>query len=138
MSASGEAEVALDVVVFCVAGHRFGVEARWVRSSRPAGGDAVGVCEAEALFGFPASAQLTTRRVLTIKGQAEDWELAVDGPVELCSLDIAAIHPLPDLIAARTGLCLLRALALTEDGLTSLVDLRGARRAARILRRGGQ
>jgi len=126
MSEAAAADATVDVAVFRVGGHLFGVEASQVRGSRPAGGDTAGVRDAETLLGFPASTQATTRQVLTIKGQPEDWELAVDAPLELRSLEAAAIHPLPDLVAARAGLRQLRALALVADGLMTLVDLRVA------------
>lgn len=133
MSKAAASDATVDVVVFRVAGYLFGVEASQVRGSRPAGGDLAGVRSAEALLGFPASSRVAARRVLTIKGDPEDWQLAVDAPLELRRLEAAAIHPLPDLVAARADLHQLRALALVEDGLISLVDLRAIENSRNLI-----
>ncbi len=113
-------DAAVDVVVFRVAGHLFGIEAEQVRGSRPAAGDAAQTIE--ALLGFPAAPVGAALQLLTIKGGDGDWELGVAPPLELRRLPAAAIHPVPDLVAARTGLPGLRALALGADGLMVLVN----------------
>jgi hypothetical protein len=77
------------------------------------------------------------RQILTIRLPESDVEFSVAVPVELRKLELAAIHPLPDLVAARTRLRGLCALALEKDGLTLMFDLRecGARCAPYGLRK---
>ncbi len=126
MSEVAVAGATIDLVVFRVAGHLFGVEACQVRGSRPADGNVSGMLDAECLLlGLPPAPPVTTRWLLRIKGDPEDWELCVDAPLELCRLEAAAVHRLPDLVGARTGLRQLRALALSGKEVMSLVDLRG-------------
>jgi hypothetical protein len=97
----------LDVVLFKDEGRRTGLEARLVRAARPTP---------------------DARQCLSLKrpDRGEDDELIVDGPLELVSLPVAAIHPLPPLLAARTRLRGLRALAIWppagEDAIVLLVD----------------
>jgi len=108
----------LDMVLFSAGGWRVGFEARGVRGARPAPTGAT-TNEIEALLGLPA-AVARAPQVLAIKrpardgqrGDEHDRDIIVDGPVELIGLPITAIHPLPPLLAARTRLHELRALAL--------------------------
>jgi hypothetical protein len=116
----------IDLVVFRAGGRLFGVEAAQVRESQPAGAAGAEAHDCEALIGVAASPRKAPRLALTIKGETEDWRLAIDAPLELRSVPASSIHPLPDLVAVRTRLRLLRALAYAQDGLVYLLDLRGA------------
>ena len=115
----------LDVVLFSAGGWRAGFEARRVRAARlaPAGSVDKGI---EAQLGFSpdapgpsASASAPLRQRLRLKGADDDakgdTEMLVDGPVDLVCLPVTAIHSLPPLLAARTRLHGLRALALVPE-----------------------
>lgn len=107
----------LAVVLFSVGGWRAGVEARQVRGLRPT---AAGTPEGElaaALGLLPTAGSPVAGQCLTLKraGQDKDKEIRVDSPVDLVSLPVAAIHPLPPLLAARSRLSGLRALAIRLD-----------------------
>ena len=105
---------ALDVVVFAAGGHRFGIEALYVRAQR-AGTDGP---SAPSLPGLPGLAAGQDCVLL----QIGDRLVAVTPPVELCRLDAATIHPLPPLLAARCRLRALRAVAVDAAGVILLLD----------------
>lgn len=114
----------LEVVAFSAGGYRFAVEAGQVRASHlPQAGD--GSPSMAALLGLAEAGGTpgAGKQLLTIKQRTADRTFAVDAPVRLLQLPAAAIHPLPDLVAARSRLPVLRALALDADGLTLLLDL---------------
>ena len=111
----------LELVLFKAGPYDFGLEASRVRGSgKPSTPDIPTAESLLALSGEPADSR---RKCLTIKGSGQDYELSVSAPFELCAVPIEAIHPLPIALAARCRLPGLRALALTERGLTLLVDL---------------
>ncbi len=112
---------ALELVLFKAGQHCFGLEASRVRRS----GDAStpDIPTAESLLDLAGEVTDDRRKCLTIKGTDQDYELSVAAPFELCAIPIEAIHPLPFALAARCRLPGLRALAVTERGLTLLVDL---------------
>ena len=121
--------VGLDFVVFSVGGWRVAFEARQIRSSSlaPEGKLCNGI---EARLGFsPAApkASATSRQCLRVKCADDDTkgetEILVDGPVDLACLPVAAIYPLPPLLAARTRLHGLRALALEPETATKQITL---------------
>jgi len=114
---------ALDIVVFTAGGYRIGVEASQVRASHPMPPEG-GATPTEFLLGLHAAAATGGEQVLVVKHAGADREVVVQGPVELHSVAATAIHPLPPLVAARTQLRGLRALALERQRLTLLVDLR--------------
>ena len=122
----------LAIVLFSVDGWRVGVEARQVCGSRPAQTGALSG-ELAAALGLPAlTSGAVDRQYLSLRRWAQDKEIKeikeilVDAPVDLVSLPVAAIHPLPPLLAARTSLRGLRALAIRPDAdeqtLTLLFD----------------
>lgn len=117
----------LEVVTFFAGGQRCAVEARQVRASRPLPGDDRESYQAiDPLLGLPEGEQACSpSQILTIRLPENDVELSVTTPVQLRELELNTIHPLPDLLAVRTSLRGLRALALDEDGLTLIFDLRG-------------
>lgn len=121
------APATLKVVSFMAGRHRCAVEAAQVRTQSPAG--AAQPIPVEQLLGLPDSETQNPahRSILLMKHPAGDYAVAVCAPVELHSLKIAAIHPLPALIAARCKLAGLRGLAMGEEGVTLLVDLRSLR-----------
>lgn len=116
----------LNVVVFVVAGQRCAVEASHVRRARPLLAEDGGNYPTMApLLGFSEPHDLPTPwQVLTIRTRQGDAEYIVSMPVELRQLETGVIHPLPDIVAARTELRGLRALALEADSLTLIFDIR--------------
>jgi hypothetical protein len=118
----------LEVVFFVAGGHRFAVEAAQVRTQLPAAQSAT-VLTAEQLLGLPDGNTQPPgfRRILLIKHSAGDYAVSVSDPVELRSLEIDSIFPLPFLIAARNSLVGIRGLAVGKEGVTVLVDLRAAK-----------
>lgn len=115
---------ALDVVSFVADGHRFAVEAAQVRTQLSAGQYDAASC-VEHILGLPGDKMQSplSRRVLLMKGRAGDYAVTVSEPVELRSLEISAIYPLPPLIAAHSTLEGIRGLAMESDGVTVLVDM---------------
>ena len=107
----------IDIVLFSAGVWRVGVEARWVRSSHGAPAEATDNA-VEALLGFErttAAAPTVLRQYLQLKHPDGDIDILVDGPVELLSMPVSAIHALPPLLAARTGLRALQALAFAPS-----------------------
>ena len=105
----------LDMVFFSTGRWRVGIEAGWVRGARPASpADWAGnPARAAALLNFPAGfSSAKAPQWLSLKGFGQDHQILVEGPVELLRLALAAIHPLPPLLAARTRLRGLQALGL--------------------------
>jgi chemotaxis signal transduction protein len=122
--AGASAETGIDLVTFRVAGRLFGVEAAQVRSSHPAASRPEDAGDAAVLFGLSAAPRAAAGHVLTIRDGDEGHLLFIETPPELRTLTAAAIHPLPDLLAARTRLPQLRAMALVDGEMMALVDLR--------------
>ena len=114
----------LDVVTFVADGHRFAVEAAQVRTQLPAG-EYDSAYSAENILGLPCNQVQNplSRRVLLMKCSEGDYAVTVSEPVELRSLDISVIYPVPSLVAARSTLEGLRGLAMESDGVTLLVNL---------------
>jgi hypothetical protein len=104
----------IDIVLFSAAGWRVGLEARWVRNSRSAPEQATGHLIEDLLGMACASATAATapRQFLQLKLPGGDIDILVGAPVELFSLPARAIHAVPPMLAARTGLRAIRALAL--------------------------
>lgn len=120
------APTSLAVVLFSAGGWRFGIEARHVRASLPAG-SAAAAQAAETLLGFASAPGVTqSRHCLCIKLADGDQEIHVDGPVELIDLPATAIHPLPRLLAERVQLRGLQALVMPGEtngqAISLLVD----------------
>jgi hypothetical protein len=118
----------LEVVSFMAGGHRFAVEAAQVRTQLPTAQSAT-VLTAEQLLGLPDANTQTpgSRRILLIKHPAGDYVVTVSDPVELRSLEISTIFPLPLFIAARNSLVGIRGLTMGQEGVTVLVDFRVAK-----------
>ncbi len=119
----------LDVVLFSVCDWRVGFEAHRIRSSSRAPAGTLGN-SMEARLGFSPCApkvSATPSQCLLIKSADDDakgdTEILVDGPVDLVCLPVAAIHPLPPLLAARTRLHGLRALAINPETVARPVVL---------------
>lgn len=116
----------LDVVLFSAGGYRAGFEAREVRASRPAPAAATG-SDVETLLGMEPSTGIAARQHLLLKHADGDREILVGAPVDLVSLSVGNIHPLPPLLAARCQLKNLRALAIASDnGAETLILLFGS------------
>lgn len=116
----------LEVVTFFAGGQRCAMEARQVRALRPLPSEESEKYPAlDSLLGLPEQNKACPHRlVLTIRLPETDVEFSVAAPVELRKLELDAIHPLPDLLAARIQLQGLCALVLETDGLTLIFDLR--------------
>lgn len=131
---SGAIHDTLDLVLFSAGGWRVGLEARWVGASRLAPAQATG-CAMETLLGFTSTASsasttpMAPRQYLQLKRPGGPQDVLVASPVELVNWPASAIHPLPPLLAARTGLRGLRAIALQanpgEPALVLLFDASG-------------
>ena len=109
----------LDVVLFTAGGWRVGLEARQVRGSRPAP-SATAAADVASLLGLPPVGETSPAcQCLALKPLPQqrngDREIQVEGPVDLVSLPASVIHPLPALLAARTRLPGLRALAFPAE-----------------------
>lgn len=104
----------LDVVLFSAGGWRVGFEAGQVRACRPASADAAGD-EIEAMLGLSPSPNSPPRQHLLLKHSDGDRQILVGSPVDLVSLPVSSIHPLPPLLAVRCRLNGLRALAFADD-----------------------
>lgn len=116
----------LEVVTFFAGGQRCAMEAHQVRALRPLTDEDSGTYPAIGfLLGLPEQNKSCSQlQVLTISLSGSDVELSVSAPVELRELAFDHIHPLPDLVAARTRLRGLCALVVETDGLTLIFDLR--------------
>lgn len=110
----------VEVVFFSLAGWRVGLEACWVRGAYAAlstDWDAQQGGGTAALLGFPVSYQTpTSPQWLALHSLAQPDQAAhcilVEGPVDLVLLPVAAIHPVPQLLAVSTQLHGLQALVL--------------------------
>lgn len=123
-------DAALDVVLFGFGACRLGVEARQIRASRPAPATE-GHVAIETLLGLPVPSP-SRPHLLTVKQPDRDRDLLIATPVEMVGLPVDTIHPLPPLLAARTQLHGLRALAVAEGRVTLLFDLAGLIQAAAL------
>jgi hypothetical protein len=105
-------------------GYRFAVEAAWVCAQHPVT-DADAAMPVEELLGLPEQGitDSARRRILLIKHPAADYPIRVSAPVTICELSLNALHPLPDMLAARSTLNGLRALSTESAGITVLIDL---------------
>lgn len=122
----------LYAVSFFADGHRFAVEAAQVRTQLPAG-QIASATSVEHILGLPddKTQDPLSRRILVMKCDEKDYAVTVSEPVELLSLETSVIYPLPPLIAARSTLTGIRALAMESDEVTVLVDFRTWSRAKR-------
>jgi chemotaxis signal transduction protein len=123
---SSASSTMLEVVTFFAGGQRCAMEARQVRALRPfSDEDGRNYPALDSVLGLPElNNACSHRQILTIRLPESEVEFSVAVPVELSKLELASIHPLPELIAARTQLRGLCALALETDGLTLMFDLR--------------
>ncbi|MFA6016244.1 MAG: hypothetical protein WC742_14385 [Gallionellaceae bacterium] len=115
----------LAIVQFSICGWQAGIEAQHVRDShaQPKSDQPEVMSK---LLGFTGQHPNPDKfpQYLTLKHKSSgNQEVEVDGPTELLHLPVATIHPLPPLLAARTQLLGLRALALTDSKLTLLFEI---------------
>lgn len=129
VSLAASPESTLDMVVFHTGNHRCAVEARQVRASRPLDGHG-GMPTLESLLGLPEpepgpekAGSPGVRLMLLMRHPDGDFPLSVRAPLQMQAMAASAIHPLPPLLAARTRLRGLCALALEAEGMTLLVDI---------------
>ena len=127
------------LVLFSLGQVRFAIEARWVSASTPLRprGETAAADDPECwqdgwrLFGLEEigrAAPSGPDQWLTLRWPGGECRLAVSGPLDLCAVPPAAVHPVPVLLAAR---CLVRGLraivvapALSPHALI-LLDPRG-------------
>jgi chemotaxis signal transduction protein len=116
----------LEVVTFYVGGQRCALDARQVHALRTLPSeDSRKYATIESLLGLPEQNNACLQRqLLTIRLPESDVEFSVAVPVQLHELDFDVIHPLPDLVAARTQLRGLCALGMETDEITLIFDLR--------------
>lgn len=119
----------LAVVSFMAGGYRCAVEAAQVKAQLPPNHTDTALTAEQLLGLLPNGKALEAchRRILLIKHPTGDYAVTVASPVELRRVDVNAIHPLPDMIAARCRLTGLRGLAITTEGMTLLVDFNTAK-----------
>lgn len=108
----------LELVCFHVGIWRMGVVASQVSGALR---DEQGIPIEQLLHLPPGSA--AGRQSLVIRQSGTPLLVAVDRPVDLITLPVAAIHPLPPLLAARTRLHGLRALAMMPGQPSYLILL---------------
>ncbi len=109
---------ALEVVSFKAGAFRFAVEARQIEgmlSEMPAAAVTV-----ESLLGLPL-AEGAQRRCLRV---GVGFCVEVSEPLALRRLPSESLYPLPELVATRIQIKVVKALALEADGVTLLIDLR--------------
>ncbi len=113
----------LAIVLFSAGGWRFGVEASKVRSSHPALQETAND-ETATILGFSSGrSSARSRQYLVLKRLENDQEVIVDSPVDLVNIPVAAIHPVPPLLAARIKLNGLRALLMPQRNMAETVVL---------------
>jgi len=113
-------DTSLDLVVFKAGEFLFGVETAWIKSSGIL--PEYTIPEIESLLSLPVNTVKSGRHCLRIKSGSHDYEISVATPLDLHSLPVANIHPLPTAIVARCKLPGLRALALLEDKVILLIE----------------
>ena len=106
----GERLPPIGLAAFRSAGHAFAVEARFVESMTRA--DSPPAALPETLF------------ELALDLPGGPGSLRVEGPVELVSVEVEDIHPLPPALAARCSIRGLRALARRGEGFLLVLDPR--------------
>ena len=107
----------LAIVSFAAGAYRFAVEAQQVEALLDESPKAM--VAVEDLLGLPL-VEAAQRRCLRVG----DALIGVSEPVELRSLPIDQLYPLPELVARRIGIDGVRALALEENSALLLLDLR--------------
>lgn len=120
-----DAEI-LDVVLWRAGGCWFGCEAGCViAAERPEDSPTVDANpHIETLLNIPAVDGRSDLQILTFRHATNSRQFLVNRPVELIRLPIGQIHALPTLVAARTHIKALSALALVPQGLVFLLDAR--------------
>jgi hypothetical protein len=118
--ANAESSIALNFILFNAGRHLFGVEASQIRS-----GSLLTDEEAtsfESLVHISGEAN-KSRQCLTVKGKVQDYNISVEAPLELCSIQAINIYPLPKLLKVRCKMPNLQALAIVKNQLILLVEL---------------
>ncbi len=128
------AERFLDLVIFRAAGHRVGLEAVQVLALVATAGENH-ARPIEDILNLPCPpADNPVRTFLVLRDGAARRLVAVAPPVELCRVAVSSVHPVPPLIAARTRLAALRALALDATGVILLLGGLAASVEPRLVR----
>jgi hypothetical protein len=115
----------LEVVVVTIGAGRFGLEMSRVATLHPRLDADAALPSFEGLVGVAVS-DAGPRRCLVLKAGGERLAVGVDGDVSIVRLPAGAIHPVPPLLAARTALRGLKALAVDPQGVIAIIDPMGA------------
>lgn len=107
----------LAIVSFSAGDYRFSVEAQQIDALLDESPEAM--VAVEDLLGLPL-VEAAQRRCLRLGEE----RVGVSEPVELRSLPIDRLYPLPELVARRIRIDGVRALALEENSALLLLDLR--------------
>ncbi len=111
----------LPVVTFAAAGGRFAMPSRQVAAMRSLDGFSGPAPALEDLLGLPRG-EGQAGRVLMLKVKGGEMAVRVQGEIGMRELPTAAIHVLPALVAARSGIKGLAALVLDQDGAVMLIE----------------
>lgn len=106
---------ALDVVSFYAGGYRFAAEAQQIEAMLHGVPEAM--VDVDALLGLPP-ARAAHRRCLRVG----EYVVRVSEPLELLSLPIDRLYPLPEFVASRIRIKGARALALDGHAAMLLLD----------------
>ncbi|MDA8411318.1 MAG: hypothetical protein M0001_13145 [Treponema sp.] len=109
----------LEFVTFRREGADFAIEARWVRSLRPAAEPAPPAAGLAAPAATPAAPTATPLRLALA---IEPGAIEVERPVELVAIAPENLHPLPPALTARCAIRGLKALSIGGGGLLILLD----------------
>lgn len=109
------------VVMFSVGPYRFGVEACQIAGMADCGAGDLPP-NIETLMGLPAWPH-DQKRIIRVHAGGGYHSVLVGGPVDLVSLPIDSVYPLPDFVAARLAIKGGRAIAWVEGKAAVLVDL---------------
>ncbi len=113
----------LEFVTFRREGADFAIEARWVRSLRPAAEPATPAGPPAPPAATPAGpAAAHTATPLRLALAIEPGAIEVERPVELVAIAPENLHPLPPALTARCAIRGLKALSIGGGGLLILLD----------------
>jgi hypothetical protein len=118
---TGDDGQGLEVVMVTIGAGRFGLEMSRVATLHPVLDGTAVLPSFEGLVGVAVS-DASPRRCLVLKAGGERLAIGVDGEVSIARLPTRSIHPVPPLLAARTALRGLKALAVDPQGVIAIID----------------
>ncbi len=111
----------LPAVTFTAAGARFALPSHQVAAMRSLDGASDSVPAIEDLLGLPRGEE-RGGRLLLLRVKGGEMAVRVHGEIGMRDLPAAAIHVLPDLVAARSRVNGLAALVLDQEGAVMLIE----------------